>query len=327
MNRTTAILAALLAVLVIVWALVSINPHHVTVKASYISTDTSRVDYVHIRNKDGEITMKRVGGTWRITDPYDYPANPSYMQTLLRKIADLKLESLITSNKDKYENYEVEGDEASYVEVGREGGTIDSFYCGKPSKTYTHTYMRKADSDEIWLVAGTPRSSFTRKPKDWRDKKILRLDKTLLERVVLKFPDETVQLRRTITTPDMDTTLAEADTSWLVIPQRGKPFKPVDKVMNRIRNTVGRMNAMDFLVSGTDTIPDFSKPLLTVDIFLEGDQHETVDFVADPDSENKYVARKNANEDTVFLVYQSTFNNLSKRADDFKEKEQEKKAK
>jgi len=324
MNRTTTILGAILIVQLAVWALVSADRHHVTVKESFISTDTSQVDYVHIRNKDGEITMKRIGGTWRITDPYDYPANPSYVETLIKKLVDLKYESLITSRKDKYEDFEVEGEEAAYVEVGKEDEVVDKFYCGKPSKTYTHTYLRKADSDEVWLVAGTPRSSFTRKPNDWRDKKILSLDKTMLERVLLKFPDETVELTRSITTPDEDTTFVEPDTSWTVVPRRGKPFRPADKVMNRIRNTVSRMNAMDFKVKGTDDIPDFSNPLLTVEVFLEGDRHEVIDFVADPESENKYVARKNANEETVFVVYQSTFNNLAKRPDDFKEKEEDK---
>ena len=323
MSRTTTILIAILIVLLIIWGFVSTDKHVVKEKESFLANDTGAVNYVHIKNKDGEVTLKRVGGAWRITDPYDYQANPSYMNTLLRKLDDLKYESLITSKKDKFVDYEVDGEEAAYVEVGIEGGTIDKFYCGKPSKTYTHTYLRPAKSNDVWLVSGTPRSSFTRKPKDWRDKKILNLDKTLIERVLIKFPDEVVELQRTITTPMMDTTLVEPDTSWLVIPKRGKPFKPADKVMNRVRNTAGRMNAMDFKVAGTDTIPDFSKPDLTVEIFLEGDQHEVLDFVPDTESENRYVVRKNGEEKTVYVVYQSTFKNLAKRPDDFVEKEDE----
>jgi len=324
MSRTTQILVGVLVILLITWALVSTDRHHVKEKEHFLSNDTSQIDFVHIRNKDGEVTLKRVGGNWRVTEPYNYPANSSYTQTLLKKVAELELESLITRNKDKYEDYEVEGEESAYVEIGREGGDIDKFYCGKPSKTYTHTYLRREDTDEVWLVSGTPRSSFTRKPKDWRDKTILRLDKTMIERILLKFPDETVELLRTVASPADDTTLVAPDTSWQVIPERGKPFPPADRVMNRIRNTMGNMNSMDFKLAGIDTIPRFDPPEFTAEVFLEGDQHEVLDFVPDPDSDSRWAVRKNGNEETIFVVYKSTAKNLMKRPDDLKEKEEDK---
>ena len=321
MSRITKILLAVLALQLIIWGLLSIDRNVVKEKQNFLASDTGAVNFIHIKNKDGEVTLKKVGGAWRVAEPYNYQANPSYMNTLLKKLAELQFESLITTKKDKYVDYEVEGDEAAYVEVGVEGAKIDKFYCGKPSKTYTHTYMRPADSDEVWLVAGTPRSSFTRKPGEWRDKKIIDLDKNMIERILIKFPDEVVEVRRQIASPLTDSTLVSADTSWQVIPQRGKPFAPSDKIMNRIRNTAGKMNAMEFKVSGKDTIPDFSKPDLTVEIFLEGDQREVLDFVPDTGEENRYIVRKNGDMNTVFVVYQSTFKNLAKRPDDFIEKE------
>ncbi|MDP8238044.1 MAG: DUF4340 domain-containing protein [Candidatus Hatepunaea meridiana] len=321
-SRTTAILLAILVVQLGVWGLLSTDPHRVTEKENFITSDTGDVDYIHIKNKDGEITLKRVGEQWRISEPYNYPANPSYTATLLKKLSDLKYESLITTKKDKYEDYEVGGEEAAYVEIGKEGGTIDKFYCGKPSKNYSHTYMRLEDSKEVWLVCGTPRSSFTRKPKDWRDKKILKLDKTMIERVLLKFSDETVELMRNISSPMNDTTLVKADTSWTIIPKRGKPFKPADKVMNRVKNTLGRMNATDFLVAGIDSIPSFAKPDLIVEAFLEGNQKEIIEFIPQPDVDSKWLVRKNNDEKTIYVVYKSSYNNLAKRAKDFKEEDE-----
>ena len=321
MSRTTITLIVVLAVQLILLALFSTGRHHVTEKALFLSQDTSRIDFVKIKNKDGEITMVRSGGTWRITEPFNYPANPSYTETLLKKVSDLKYESLITRNKEKYVDYEVDGEEAAYVEIGNKEGTLDKFYCGKPSKNYTHTYIRKADSDEIWLVTGTPRSSFTRKPKDWRDKKILSLDKTLLERILLKFPDETVELVRNISTLADDTTLTAPDTAWTVIPQKGKPFAPFQKTMNRIKNTLSRMNAMDFKVKGIDEIPSFDDPDFTVEAFLEGDQHVVVDFVPDPEKDNRFLARKDGNEETIFVIYESSVKNLKKRPADFVEED------
>ncbi len=324
MSRTTIILIAVLAVQLILLALFSTDRHHITEKELFLSQDTSQIDFVKITNKDGEISLRRSGGIWRITEPYNYPANPSYTETLLKKVADLKYESLITRNKEKHIDYEVDGEEAAYVEIGKKEGTIDKFYCGKPSKNYTHTYIRKEDSDEVWLVTGTPRSSFTRKPKDWRDKKILLLDKTLLERVLLKFTDETVELVRNISMFSDDSTLTAPDTAWTVIPQKGKPFAPFQKTLNRIKNTLSRMNAMDFRVKGIDEIPSFDNPDFTVEAFLEGDVHVVVDFVPDPEKENRFLARKDGNDEMIFVIYESSVKNLKKRPADFIEEEKDK---
>lgn len=312
MKRAIPILAAILGVQIIIYLIVSIDRHYETTKKPFLAIDTSMVDYIKIRNEDGELAMKKVGVNWKITDPFDDKANQSYVQTLLEKVTGLTIETFITDNPDKYTLYELDELAAKYIEIGKEGGLIDSFYCGKSSESYTHTYLRKADTDDVYLVTGTPRSSLTRQPTHWRDKQILALDRTLIERILLKFPLETVELIRQITSPEMDSTLTEADTTWQAIPQRGIPFKPEDKVINRILNTLKRLNATDFIDAKTDTIPDFSKPDFTIEVFLEGDEHHTIDFIPQPDSDNRWIARKDGEESTVFIVYQSSVNNLKK---------------
>ncbi len=323
MSRTVTILSGILIVQIILLGVLSIDSHRVTQKEPFLANDTSQVDYIHIKNEDGEITLNRVGTGWKVTDPFNYPANPSYISTLLKKLNELERESVVTSKKSKFSQYELDDSTTVYVEVGVEGGTIDKFYCGKPSDTYSHTYMRYADSDEVLLVAGTPRSSFTRRPNDWRNKVILAVDKTMLKRVVLTFPDERVELVREISSPQMDTTLVSADTTWKVIPQTGKPFIPDDKTLNRVLNTLKRLNATDFMDSGSDDIPSFERPDLTVQVYREDDQVDRIDFVPEPDSDSRWVASKNNDTSTIFIVYKSSYSNLAKRSADLLPTEEE----
>jgi len=325
-NRSVTILGVILIAQIILYAFVSIDKHHVQTKESFLKADSSQIDYIKIVNEDGELVMKKIGATWKITEPINWTANASYIKTLKEKINNLKVESVITSNENKYPLYELDDIAAKYVEIGKEGGVIDKFYCGKASDSYTHTYVRRADSDEVLLVSGSPRSSFSRKPEQWRDKKILALDRTMIERILLKFPKETVELVRTITEgSDNDSGYVLPDTSWQAIPSKGKPFTPVDKALNRIMNTLKRCNAISFLDAGKDTIPDFSKPEFTIEVFLEGDQHETLDFIPKEDEETRFIARKNGDESTMFVVYQSSVKNLRKnpaalRGEDEKDK-------
>jgi len=269
---------------------------------------TEEIDFIRIKNEKGEMVMRKVGANWKVTEPFDYLANQSYATTLLEKVTELKLETYISDNTEKHSLYELDDLTAKYVEIGKDGGTIDKFYCGKASDSYTHTYVRKADSDKVWLVSGSPRSSFSRDPKQWREKKILALDKTMIERVMLKFPNNTIDLERIIA-PNEE---GEVDTTWMAHTARSADFAPVDKAMNRILNTLKRLNAIDFIDSGSDEMQSFDHPEFTIEVFLEGDQHEVVDFIPQEGEDSRWVARKNGDESTIFVVYQSSVKNLKK---------------
>lgn len=312
MSRTVSILLVILVIQIGLYLAVSTDRHYVAKKEAFLSIDTSMVDFIKIRNDDGELVMKRVGNTWKVKEPFDYRANQSYVQTLLEKMAGLKVETLVSKGEDKYTQYELDDLAARYIEIGKDGGDVEQFYCGKVSDSYTHTYMRKADSKGIYLIDGTPRSTLSRQPDQWRDKKILELDKTLIERILLEFPTETIELTRSITVPQVDTIVVAADTSWMATPESGVPFEPEEKVMNRILNTLRRMNATDFIDAATDTVPDFSSPDFAVSVFLEGNQKERIEFIPKVDTENRWIARKNGVDATVFIVYKNSVNNLKK---------------
>jgi len=315
MNRPIYILAGVMIVGIAAWLLLSHDPHRVTEKQSFLTIDTSTVDYIRIQNKDGDLTMKKVGSNWKMTKPRDFPANAGYVKTLIEKVGGLEMESLITTNKDKLSTYEL-GDSATYIEIGKDGGKIDKFYCGKPSETYTHTYVRRDGSDEVWMVSGSPKSSFSRTPDDWRDKRVLELDRTMIQRILLEFPDETVELVRNISTPNADTTLAKSDTTWMVHPAKGDPFEPMDKEFNRIMNTCARLSSIGFVDADDDTMPDMSKPEFTVEIFSEGNQHEKIEFMPRTTGDtSRWYAMKNGSASTLYLIYQSSVKNLMKRPD------------
>ena len=325
MNRTFKILGVVLILQIIIYVLVSSEPQLVKVKKAFLSVDTSQVNYIKIKNEKGELVMHRVGATWRVSEPYDYPANPSYAKTLLEKVAALKLETYISDNAEKHSLYQLDDLTAKYVEIGVEDGKIDKFYCGKASDSYTHTYLRRADSDEVWLVTGSPRSSFSRAPKQWRNKKILALDKTMIEKIILRFPKNSIELERIIASVE-DSQTGEVDTTWMAHTSRGADFVPIEKATNRILNTLKRLNAIDFIDAGSEDMPSFDNPEFTIEVFLEGDQHEVIEFIPQADEDTRWVARKNGDDSTVFVVYQSSVKNLKKDEADLKGEDKDKEA-
>ncbi len=327
MKRAIPILIAVLILQIIIYAVVSTNKSHVTVKENFLTVDTSQVDYIKIVNDKGELVLKRKGVSWQIGEPLNYPANASYVTTLLEKMAGLKMESLITRSTDKYVLYELDNPIAKYIEIGTEGGEIQKFYCGKTNETYTHTYIRRAGSDEVWLVEGSPRSSFSREPESWRDKKVVALDKTMIEKIELTFANESVSLLRRVHPPSRDSSgvITDIDTVWTARPSKGTEFEPDDKVMNRILNTLKRLNAINFIDAGSSDMPDFSNPEFTVEVSLEGNQKEVLEFIPKADEETRWLCRHNRNNNVAFVVYQSSVKNLKKTTADLRGEEPEKK--
>lgn len=314
-RRPIFIFAGLLILGAAIYFYLSMDPNRIQEKQKFLSVDTSEVDLIRVVNKDGDLTLKKFGTTWKITSPMEYLANASYVKTTLEKVAGLEVESFITSNKEKYDQFEV-GDSATYIEIGKEGGKVDKFYCGKNSPTWSHTYIRRVGSDEVWLISGSPRSSFSRKPVDWRDKRVLELDKTQLQRILISFEDTKIELSRQIGTQQMDSTLAKADTSWMASANGGAPFKPVERELNRVINTLIRINAIEFLDQGKDTIPALGVPDLKVEAFLEGSQHEVLEFWQSARGDGtRFFVRKNGDDKTIYLVYQSSAKNMMKSED------------
>ncbi len=318
MKNPIAVLISVMIFGLAAYLLLSRNPNRIESKAKVLSVDSTTVNFIRVVNNDGDVTLKKVGSHWRIASPIDFGANETYVKTLIEKAIGLEYESLVTKNKEKFSQYEL-GDSAIYVEIGVEGGKIDKIYSGKPSETYTHTYMRREGSDEVWLVSGTPKSAFSRRPTDWRDKKVFELDRTLVNRILLKFPDETLEMKRQISAPSMDTTLTASDTIWMVNTPKGESFQINIKPFNRIMNTITRINATDFKDAPIDTMPNFNQPDFAVEVFLEGNQHERLDFVPDKAGDaSRWYARKNGEEKTLYLIYQSSVKNLMKRVPELK---------
>lgn len=318
MKRPLYLLSGILIVQVIIYGLLQINPHRVKEPKPFLTLDTSQVSYIKVKNEYGEVVLKRIGGQWKLTEPVEFAANQSYVKTLLEKLASLREESFITRDKDAYSKYELNDTSAIYVEIGKEGKPIDKFWCGKPSETYTHTYMRREGSSEVWLVSGTPRTSLLRKPKEWRDKTALTLDRSRIEKVILRYPDKFFELKRILPSERqalgaesgamLDTT--RIDTTWMVYPPVGKPFTPEKDVLNRLLSTISKLPGSDVLDQGIDTIPDLSRVEFSVEVQLEGDIRHKVEFIPKPDDDTRWLARVDGNNKHIFVTYRYNVKNL-----------------
>ena len=149
------------------------------------------VDKISITNGEkGEIVLQRVadpkgapaadGGTsevWRLTKPLSAEANQQTVKDLVANLKDLKAESQVNLKLDDDVRKEKQLDSAHAVHVMAWKGAdkkIDELF-GK-SGTAGELVVVSDKPNTVWAVKGYSAYLYTKEPKDFRDKEILKFD-------------------------------------------------------------------------------------------------------------------------------------------------------
>lgn len=141
--------------------------------------DSARVDKIEIKNSSGNIVLSKATGEWRVDSPFQYRTVSSYVENIVSGLKNVKLESIVSTNPSKKENYGFNETEQSEVTVFEAGTPKGTFLLGKPAPGGgTLCYLKKPDSDNIYLADGIDKNNYFKTSLDeWKDKSILSIPK------------------------------------------------------------------------------------------------------------------------------------------------------
>ncbi|HUI10019.1 MAG TPA: DUF4340 domain-containing protein [Bacteroidota bacterium] len=252
MTRNTWVLAGVLAALVVVAYLVMQRPGESSTPESsgkmLVDFDSAAVDRIDVRGPAGATVLERQGGEWMVTSPVHYRADDATVGSTLSAGKHIELTGLVSSNPDKRGLFQLDST-GTVVSIYEHGSAKAVFWIGKPSTSYTETYVRRDGSDNVYLATGMFASTFARRTSEWRDKTIFRTDQDAIGQVTLRFGDTTV-------------VLARQDSVWKV----GDEIAKNDAVKN-FTGALANLQADDF----TDTAMAVMPPLI-VQIEVAGTQ-------------------------------------------------------
>jgi hypothetical protein len=272
-----------------------------------VKVDPAKVTRVKIHKPDGDVEIEKSGSDWKVTKPFEYAASTEMMDQMLKSLEELKLEDVISSNPEKRATYQVDST-GTAVEVwtGSDKPAL-SLVVGKASADYTHTFVRRADRNEVYRAEGVLAYNFNRKPEEWKDKAILKLDEGSIKRVTLEYPKE--KDKQTVMLAKVDTT-----TQWTVAGAGGTP-EPADSLaMTRLVNNAAKLNTSTFATPEEMAGRDFTQPDFRLHVEAGGMSH-TVNFVSV--DENKILAKRDGSE-TIFSLYKSNLANLMKQPEELR---------
>lgn len=172
-----------------------------------VQYDSAAVDRITVQTRDGLVELQKEAGKWVLTSPLRYPADEGLVAQALGKGKQIELKGIVSSNPQKQQLFEVDSS-GTLVRVYEKGAERAAFRVGKAGPSYTETYVRKEGSLDVHLADGMFGYFFTRQPKEWRDRTILKTDQASIRSVTLQFGDTTVALSLRDSLWRVDTALA-----------------------------------------------------------------------------------------------------------------------
>lgn len=155
-----------------------------------LQLDTATVTKIQIRPSGGEpsFSLDRSGGSWSLQrEGETYDLAMGSVGTLLSNIQLIKAERVVSKNVDRFSEYNVDDSTGTVIEIYSSGKKIKEMVAGRFSFNQATrngiSYVRLADDEAVYAVDGFLSMTLTQSFDNYRDKSILKLNKTDLTKV------------------------------------------------------------------------------------------------------------------------------------------------
>jgi len=296
--KSLIIIFAVLLILVILIFYIDSRKGERTFRSNIVDIDTSRVTSIIIYPKtirQEPVEIQRKGYLWKIKSQQKlFNADENIVNNILKTLTELKPKRVAATDKSRWKEFEVTDSLATRVQLitGKKKGA--DIYFGKfsyqqPKNQMAYyynqrgtitTYVRIADEKIVYVVEGYLGMTLNRELNDFRNKSILKSDRSNWTRLSFTYP---------------------ADSSFYLIKEGGKwlvnGLLADSGSVTDYFNSISRLTSSDFI---DDQKPLYGGPDFTLNI--EGDNFvkpiQVKAFKAD--TTNRYLITSSLNEGTFF---------------------------
>lgn len=227
------------------------------------AVDRDAVTRVEISDAVNKVVLKQEDGAWRVTAPYEAPADEGAIKALL---ATFRKEISVDVQVDR-ENYDKYG-----LDAGK-GLVFEAWTSGdEPALSFTvgldanggSSFVRLSGDTAVYRARVGGRVRYEKEPTAWRNRVLLDFESDRLATMSITRPDLTLHIGHGPSVEN-DSDGNPVPGPWTVDPS---PDGPVDqKLVSALVLSLGRLRAGAILAPGFDG--GFSPPLASLDVTLE----------------------------------------------------------
>src|SRR5215813_7000031 len=285
-------------------------------KKKLFTFDRETVTELALTYPDRAVHLKKdAAGKWRITQPIEVEADETTVNNLLNAIVDAEIKRTLDETPQDVNLYGLNAPVVKFQVTLGDGKALPQVSLGKDTPVGFSVYAQREGESKILLAPQALRIGTQKEVKDLRD------------RTVIAFADDEVK-KIEVQGPDKDIVLSRADAGWTL--EKPLEAKADDTEVRTFLSSLRNMKAQDFIEQPARGLQEFglAPPQLTVSLALGGDTARKTVLIGGEKSDgdkgenqgNKQRYVKRGEKDTLFVVGDWVLRDLSKTANDFRDK-------
>jgi hypothetical protein len=175
-------------------------------------------------------------------------------------------------------------------------------FVGKITPGFLSSYVRTADSNDVYVAQGNLQSVFNKGTRTWKDRTIFDFNKGIVTELNISSPEDTVELR------------LDAEGTWQMLKPEASAVKTTE--VDALLTTFSELNTDDF-AEAQDDLSEYGldTPQSVISAALNDGTTATL-YIGNETEGKLYVKR--GDSDTVFRLFKSNVDRLIKKSDTLK---------
>jgi|GEM_PF-1212739 len=307
MKKPLYLLLGLLAIFVIVYFLL-IQKEKKTFRRekveNFLQLDSAAVNRFEFNLFDTKLAFEKVNQQWYMTRPDSCRADNRAIEQMLSMATHLEVGEKISSNPEKQFVFQVDTVMGNRLDFFDGGNLLASMVIGKMQEDRLHAYLRKTDSDDVYLARGLFSSIANRRLDLWKDRSLFVLNPKQASQIELGRDGKKFRLTK-------------QDTLWFVSAHPYQESLPADgKAVDEYLGTLAGMKLDEFIKAFQSAGVSFDRPQLELKLILPDGEQETVVAVAQGGEESRYFVKTDRDKN-IFILYEFNFKRIAKSFEDF----------
>ena len=132
---------------------------------------------------------------WLVETMDNYPADQTAVKELLDQVAEMKTLERASSNPEKQAVFQVDSSGVEAKLTDASGNLLAHLFAGKTTPGIFDSYVRAADSNDVYIVNGHLKSTFDKGYRSWRDRSIFSFPKEDVTHLTIRSEEEEIELQ------------------------------------------------------------------------------------------------------------------------------------
>lgn len=313
MKKPLYILLGILAICVIVYFLL-VQKEKKTFRLekveNFLQLDSAAVNRFEFNLFDTKLAFEKVGEQWYMLRPDSCRADNRAIGQMLSMGSHLEVGEIISSNPEKQFVFQVDTLMGNRLDFFDGENLLASMVIGKMQEDRLHAYLRKTDSDDVYLAKGLFSRVANRRMDQWKDRSIFVLDPTQTSEIELSQGREKFRLTK-------------EDTLWLLSEHPYQESSQADgEVVREYLETLANIKADELRRPREVFGVDFDRAEFEIKLTLSDGQEETVVAVPQAKEDSRYFVKTDRDRN-IFVLFEFNFKRLARSFQDFQPKEEE----